>query len=143
MLGNRVSDPFGVDGDPGEAAGLGLLDVDTIMTRHKEVKPVSRAVTALGPTTSGYVIHAGRTSGPDANRPFINFGAEQDGARSANGRIEGTYLHGAFAGNEFRRAWLEQAGHFRGQISTMVRRWTPLWTNWPMASSKPWMLMRC
>jgi len=114
MLGNRVSDPFGVDGDPGEAAGLGLLDVDTIMTRHKEVKPVSRAVTALGPTTSGYVIHAGRTSGPDANRPFINFGAEQDGARSANGRIEGTYLHGAFAGNEFRRAWLEQAGHFRG-----------------------------
>ena len=32
---------------------------------------------------------------------------------------------------------------FAGQISTMVRRWTPLWTNWPMASSKPWMLMRC
>ena len=31
-----------------------------------------------------------------------------DGARSADGLVEGTYLHGLFANDAFRRAWLER-----------------------------------
>ena len=33
-----------------------------------------------------------------------------DGARSANGRVEGSYLHGLFANDAWRRAWLARAG---------------------------------
>ena len=110
MLGRRVSDPHGADGVPGDAAGLGLLDVETVMTRHKDVRPVSGAESFLGSTLSGYVIHAGRTTGADTARPFARFDRETDGARSATGRIAGTYLHGAFASDAFRRDWLEQAG---------------------------------
>jgi adenosylcobyric acid synthase len=110
MLGQRISDPLGVDGEPGEAAGLGLLDVQTVMTRHKDVRPVCATCPTSGQSTSGYVIHAGRTTGPDTARPFVRFDDDADGARSPDGRIEGTYLHGAFTGNAYRTAWLKQAG---------------------------------
>ena len=116
MLGRRVSDPLGVDGEPGDAPGLGLLDVETVMTRHKDVRPVTGVCAVTGHETSGYVIHAGRTAGPDTDRPFARFQDKADGARSPNGRIAGTYLHGAFSGNAFRAAWLEQAG-YEGQSS--------------------------
>lgn len=111
MLGQSITDPHGVDGEPGEALGLGLLDVETTMTRHKDVRPVSNAQTFIGSTTSGYVIHVGRTNGPDTDRPFATLEGERDGARNGNGRVMGTYFHGAFANNEFRRDWLEHVGH--------------------------------
>lgn len=114
MLGQRISDPLGVDGPPGDAEGLGLLDVETVMTRHKEVRPVSATCPATGQKTSGYVIHSGRTTGPDTQRPFVHFDNETDGARSPNGRIEGTYLHGAFTGNDYRTSWLDQGGRHGG-----------------------------
>ena len=81
------------------------------MTRHKDVRPVSNAQTFIGSTTSGYVIHVGRTNGPDTDRPFATLEGERDGARNGNGRVMGTYFHGAFANNEFRRDWLEHVGH--------------------------------
>ena len=41
---------------------------------------------------------------------MFTLGARSDGARSHDGRIEGTYLHGAFTSDSFRRAWLARAG---------------------------------
>ncbi len=110
MLGQTITDPGGVDGAPGEAAGLGLLNVHTVMLGAKRVAPV-RAVCALsGEVISGYEIHSGRTAGPDTRRPFSVIDGIAEGARSADGRVEGTYLHGAFASDRFRRAWLERIG---------------------------------
>lgn len=110
MLGWRIVDPVGVDGAPGEAQGLGLLDVETRMQADKKVAPVSGDCAIGDVTVSGYEIHTGRTTGEDTARPMFKFASEPDGARSANGRIEGTYLHGAFANDTFRRAWLTRAG---------------------------------
>ncbi len=31
MLGKRIADPGGMEGPPGEAEGLGLLDVETVL----------------------------------------------------------------------------------------------------------------
>ncbi|MCG8443445.1 MAG: cobyric acid synthase [Caulobacterales bacterium] len=110
MLGRAVHDPDGRDGPPGSAAGLGLLDVETRMTGAKIVRPVEGACAVTGLPVAGYEIHAGETWGPDLARPLVRLAARPDGARSADGRIEGSYVHGLFAGDAFRRAWLERAG---------------------------------
>lgn len=110
MLGRRISDPDGVDGLPGEAPGLALLDVETRMTAHKKVAPVSGHCSQCRFPVAGYEIHTGRTTGPDTDEPMFDLAGAYDGARSASGLIEGTYLHGAFSNDAFRRGWLERAG---------------------------------
>jgi len=110
MLGKRIADPDGVDGEPGEALGLGLLDVKTQMTGRKQVAPASAHCSQTGAFVSGYEIHTGRTTGQDTARPMFDLAGAIEGARSANGRIEGTYLHGAFSSDVFRRDWLKRAG---------------------------------
>ena len=107
MLGRRVRDPDGVDGPPGEALGLGLLDVETLMGGEKSVQPVAGSCARSGVPLSGYEIHMGTTTGPDAARPFAHLPGGPDGAVSADGRIEGTYVHGLFAGDAFRARWLD------------------------------------
>ena len=110
MLGRRVCDPDGVDGPAGEAPGLALLDVETVMEGEKSVRPVAGTCARSGAALSGYEIHMGSTTGPDTARPFAYLadGADlADGAVSADGRVEGSYVHGCFAGDEFRARWLE------------------------------------
>ncbi|MEM6411409.1 MAG: cobyric acid synthase, partial [Pseudomonadota bacterium] len=110
MLGLRISDPHGVDGAPGEAEGLGLLAVETIMERDKRVAPVTGTCFRSGETVSGYEIHMGKTSGPDTARPFVEIDGNPDGAVGSDGKVQGTYLHGAFTSDGFRRAWLTEIG---------------------------------
>ncbi len=107
MLGRVVRDPLGSDGLAGEVAGLGLLDVETVMAPEKRLERVTGA--ALGQAVTGYEIHMGRTTGPDCARPFAHLPGP-DGAVSRDGRIAGTYLHGLFADDGFRAAWLAQFG---------------------------------
>ena len=109
MLGRRVRDVAGADGSAGEAAGLGLLDVETEMAPEKAVRQVAGACARSGIAIAGYEIHTGRTAGPDAAaRPFAHLAGGPDGAVSADGRIEGTYVHGVFNEDRFRAAWLER-----------------------------------
>ncbi|MEL6666478.1 MAG: cobyric acid synthase [Pseudomonadota bacterium] len=110
MLGRHIRDPDGHDGSPGDAEGLGLLDVETVMTDAKQVAQVQAISVETGATITGYEIHTGETSGSDTSRPFARVQNRDDGARSSNGRILGTYLHGAFSDDVFRHAWLERLG---------------------------------
>ncbi len=111
MLGRSVSDPGGLEGPAGgSAAGLGLLDVETILASEKVVTPVVGRHLASGEAIAGYEIHLGRTEGPDCARPLFDLGGRLDGARSADGRIVGSYVHGMFGADGFRRAWLAGFG---------------------------------
>lgn len=110
MLGRTIADPNGVDGVAGAADGLGLLDVDTVMSGEKKVAPISGHCSITSASLSGYEIHMGQTAGSDTARPFAVINDTPDGATSADGRIQGTYLHGAFTSDEFRRAWLRSQG---------------------------------
>lgn len=110
MLGQKISDPDGYDGPAGSVPGLGLLDVTTVMTQAKQVLPVTATCARTGLPVSGYEIHVGETTGPDTERPFCVRRGAPDGARAASNRIQGTYLHGIFAEDAFRQAWLTQAG---------------------------------
>ncbi len=110
MMGTRILDPNGVDGAPGEADGLGLLDVETVMQPNKRVNPVSGKCAITGMGIDGYEIHTGQTTGPDTQHPFAFIGDMPDGACSNDGKVEGTYLHGIFANDAFRQRWLERTG---------------------------------
>ena len=106
MLGQRVADPAGVEGPPGETPGLGLLDVETVMSGGKRLVRTRGHASEGGEAVAGYEMHMGRTSGPDTARPLITLESGPDGARAANGRVMGCYLHGLFAADDFRRAFL-------------------------------------
>ena len=58
----------------------------------------------------GYEIHVGNTSGRDCDRPLTYAGDQKGGAKSANGRIEGSYIHGLFSNDVYRRDWILRAG---------------------------------
>jgi adenosylcobyric acid synthase len=106
MLGRTVADPDGIEGAAGTTEGLGLLDVATVMTADKSTVEVTGLHCATDTAVRGYEIHLGRTEGPDCARPMLTIDARPDGATSADGRVQGTYVHGLFASDEFRRAWL-------------------------------------
>ena len=110
LLGRRVHDPAGVDGPPGSAEALGLLDVETTMVADKTVRAVTGVCALSGVPVSGYEIHAGRSRGPDGERAVFEIGGRRDGALSVDGRVAGTYLHGMFANDAFREQWLRRAG---------------------------------
>ncbi len=105
MLGARISDPDGVEGEPGETRGLGLLAVETVLTREKRLAERSGTTLPDGAPISGYEMHLGVTTGPDTCRPFAQLAGVPDGATSADGRVAGTYLHG-FLGEPSQRARL-------------------------------------
>ena len=107
MLGRRVSDPYGVEGDPAEAPGLGLLDVTTVLTPDKELRNVSGAAVPTGQAVKGYEMHVGETTGPDSARPMLALDGGPDGAISADRRTMGCHVHGLFASDGFRSAFLE------------------------------------
>ena len=106
MLGNIVTDPEGIEGPSGETPGLGLLDVSTVMTPQKTLTRVSASHTATGQPIDAYEIHIGHTEGPDRARPFAILDGEPEGAVSSDGRVHGSYLHGLFASDAFRKAFL-------------------------------------
>ncbi|MDB5473889.1 MAG: cobyric acid synthase CobQ [Devosia sp.] len=107
MLGHTVADPNGIEGPAGISEGLGLLNVNTVLTETKQLRIERATHSWSGQPVSGYHMHMGITEGADRERPFARIGAENEGAISPNGRVTGTYLHGLFAADPFRRAMLE------------------------------------
>jgi adenosylcobyric acid synthase len=98
MLGRVIRDPDGIEGAPGECEGLGLLDVETLLTPEKSLRAISGESLSDGAPFTGYEMHVGVTTGPDAARPVLRFkDGRTDGAVSADGRVKGVYVHGLFA----------------------------------------------
>ena len=106
ILGNEITDDQGYDGIPSNAKGLGLLDVQTIMGKEKNLGKKEFISTVNGKKISGYEIHLGITSGKDCNKPFATLRERKDGAISSNGLVMGPYLHGLFFSDEFRNKFV-------------------------------------
>ncbi|HUS53132.1 MAG TPA: cobyric acid synthase [Thermohalobaculum sp.] len=128
MLGRSIADPEGIEGAPGTSAALGLLDVETVMTPEKQLSRVTGEHFASDCPVAGYEIHIGRTDGADRARPVFRIGGRDEGAQSPDGRVAGAYLHGLFAGDAFRGAFLRALGapasglNFETEIDTTLDR---------------------
>ncbi|MEW5928948.1 MAG: cobyric acid synthase [Gemmatimonadota bacterium] len=111
MLGARVADPLGLEGG-GEVPGLALLDVHTVLAEAKTTRRArgvwecgSGPLAALrGTEAAGYEIHHGRTEPGPGAEVLMRIGGEPAGA--AAGPVWGCYLHGVFADDALRAAWL-------------------------------------
>jgi adenosylcobyric acid synthase len=117
MLGREISDPDGIEGKPATVPGLGLLDVTTTMTPDKRVTETMALHPATGARVKGYEIHLGRTEGPDRIRPIFTVDGQPEGAQRPDLRVMGSYLHGMFGEDAFRRAFLAGLGATPGTAS--------------------------
>ncbi|WP_374409943.1 cobyric acid synthase [Novosphingobium colocasiae] len=109
MLGRTIADPLGLEGPPGEVAGLGLMDHATVLQPRKTLRDVRG--TALGAPFAGYEMHMGETGRAPADTPFAMLeDGRTDGAVSPCGRVMGTYCHGLFGSGVLRRAFLARLG---------------------------------
>ncbi len=99
MLGDRIFDPHHAESDVEELDGLGLLPVSTTFAIAKLTRQITLERVQfdfLGSSIDarelvGYEIHAGETRPASA------------ALYSANGNVFGTYVHGIFDNDDFRR----------------------------------------
>ncbi|WP_017902177.1 cobyric acid synthase [Pseudomonas asplenii] len=111
MLGEQVHDPLGLEGPAGSSDGFGLLAFSTELEREKQLRNVRGHLTLENAEISGYEIHAGVTTGAALEQPAVLLDDGRcDGARSADGQILGTYLHGLFESPMSCAALLRWAG---------------------------------
>lgn len=121
ILGAGISDPHGIEGLPGETAGLGLLSVETVLEREKQLCRVEAENLGFPfliqkEVCNGYEIHMGRTIAQGAGSPLLRIvgkngipASEESGFISINGLVFGCYMHGLFDGPEVRQGlcrWL-------------------------------------
>jgi adenosylcobyric acid synthase len=114
MLGQTVEDPEGLEGEPGQSSGLGLLPVKTVLQSPK--------TTTLSEfewdqaNGRGYEIHMGFTrifGGSPLIRIVSRNGRavdETDGCLADSGRVAGTYVHGFFDFNAVIKKWFALIG---------------------------------
>lgn len=128
MLGRTLSDPAGLENPhAAEIEGLGYLPLATVFAEDKRTVRVSGQVLPECPlrlecdpgresfTVEGYEIHMGRTAVLEGDhlkvKPLFQIhesGGEPkaEGCGTASGRVWGTYVHGIFHNDGFRRSWL-------------------------------------
>lgn len=110
MLGRRISDPLGIEGTPGEIEGLGLLDVQTELAQTKALSRRCGIWLDANVQVTGYEIHQGRTMRLDGAQAVVRMtdNGELEGARSRDGLVIGTYLHGLLDSAAFLQMYLQK-----------------------------------
>ena len=84
------------------------MAVSTEIGPGKRLGAVTGACALSGAPVRGYEMHMGVTDGPDRARPMLDLGGRAEGASSADGRVQGSYVHGLFAADGFRHAFLSR-----------------------------------
>jgi adenosylcobyric acid synthase len=111
MLGGKIEDLQAIESSRREMQGLGLLELSTTMAAEKTLVRVS-AVHVSGFHLQGYEIHHGQSNGA-ALQPVV---VRADGTTIgvAQGHVWGTYMHGIFDADEFRRWFVDRLRERRG-----------------------------
>jgi len=115
MLGQKISDELGIEGEPGITDGLGLLECETQLLEEKQLRNRTGKISFSGVDTNvcdvkGYEIHVGVTEGQDLKRPLILSEEGNDGAINLDGNVMGTYWHGLLDTPDVLSALLSWAG---------------------------------
>lgn len=140
MLGRAIYDPAHTESAHDHVDGMGYLDMETTFAAEKLTAQVTADCTCLpflgghieARDLPGYEIHMGRTDfGPDlchpfhikakANQPFAaDDGVVQD--YQTAGQIVGTYIHGIFDHDGFRRQVINELRGRKGLAALSVQR---------------------
>ena len=130
MLGEVIRDPQHTESQNDEVAGLGLLGMETVFASEKltsQVVAQCQDLHFMGQSISadnlqGYEIHMGHTAftGEADKHPFTvcqrrgKACASQEGTANTAGNVFGTYIHGVFDNDVFRRSVLNAIRHSKG-----------------------------
>jgi len=114
MLGREIRDPLGIESDRQAAPGLGLLEVRTELAADKTLVRTSAVHGPSGLEVTGYEIHHGRTSCDGSLSVFSRPDGQCVGAASPALPVWGTYLHGLFDADAFRRWFIDRLRVRRG-----------------------------
>lgn len=116
MLGKGIADPHRLESDNKTVEGLGFLDVTTVLAFEKTLARSTGIHLESGLPVRGYEIHHGQSGcnevGPIIEKPH----GGHDGARSADGMVWGTYFHGLFDEDEFRRWFIDRLRGRKGLL---------------------------
>jgi cobyric acid synthase CobQ/L-threonine-O-3-phosphate decarboxylase len=114
ILGEEVADPYGIESSSRSLQGLGMLAVSTVLAKEKTLQRVEARHLDSGHRVKGYEIHHGQTKGNHLLPILIREDGEMIGFRSVDGRCWGTYLHGIFDADDFRRWFIDHLRERRG-----------------------------
>lgn len=114
MLGASIADPHGLESDRKTVPGLGLLEIETVLAPEKTLTRVTATHLESGESIAGYEIHHGQTETAAAQPCIRREDGALAGARSSDGRLWGTYLHGVFDADGFRRWFIDRLRVRRG-----------------------------
>ncbi len=133
MLGKRIVDPTGGESRIREIHGLGLLEMVTEMASDKITTQVTVFPTEANPLwpggtepLMGYEIHMGRSRAVgekevpcfrihSRNGRSVGSPRATDGLTRPDGRVWGTYIHGIFDNDSFRRRFLARLSSRKGR----------------------------
>lgn len=134
MLGASIKDPDQLESELLQAQGLGLIPSETVfLQKKKTVQVIGQAETgedgAKELPIHGFEIHMGRTRFvKPVIQPFTLriHDAELDsvhreGVRNEDWTVFGTYVHGVFHNDDFRRFWLNRIRVSKGWTELPVR----------------------
>lgn len=108
MIGSGIADPHHLESDGKTIAGLGFLDVTTILALEKTLTRSTGVHLESSLTVQGYEIHHGQSECCGTEPLVKQENGLVDGAKSSDGRIWGTYLHGIFDADAFRRWFIDR-----------------------------------
>jgi len=114
MLGVEIADPHGIESGMKSFAGLNLLNVATVLAAEKTLRRVSGTHIESNLTICGYEIHHGQTLHAEEKPVVRLLDGRVDGTSSPDGRIWGTYVHGIFDADGFRRWFIDKLRKRRG-----------------------------
>jgi adenosylcobyric acid synthase len=124
MVGQRIIDPEGIEGEAGEYSGLGLLPITTVISNNKiaRQRQVFSNYPQAGLPVDGYEIHQGRSRihqkiNPTKDEYFQIFDDPALGMVNSSLSVWGCYLHGIFDNGPWRRSWLNHLRKQRGMSS--------------------------
>jgi cobyric acid synthase len=113
MLGRRLEDPLRIESHGGPVDALGLLPLTTVMAPEKTLRRVAGRHAESGTALRGYEIHHGLSSCDASLEPVV---LREDGEviGAGCGLIWGSYLHGIFDADLFRRWFIDRLRARRG-----------------------------
>jgi len=114
MLGGEVHDPLGIESSNGDTSALGLIDAHTVLAAEKTLVRTTARHQPSGLEVAGYEIHHGQTTLGSAVAWFIRSDGQVVGAARPDQRVWGTYLHGVFDADGFRRWFIDRFRVRRG-----------------------------
>jgi adenosylcobyric acid synthase len=114
ILGREIADPYGIESEGRSLQGLGLLPVTTVLEQEKTLVRVQAKHLPSGLDLYGYEIHHGRTDGQGLQAVVRREDGQVIGSGRDQERIWGTYLHGLFDADAFRRWFIDRLRARRG-----------------------------